>query len=79
LDHEPWTTLFLLPLCLEKAHLCRSLSRLGDKKLQKGALPMIKLTWLPNWHAYAVRLDGRIVGMVRCTVPLPFRPAAAFA
>jgi hypothetical protein len=40
---------------------------------------MIKLNWLPNWHAYAVRLNGRLIGMVRCKGPLPFRAAAEFA
>jgi hypothetical protein len=34
---------------------------------------MIKLTWIPDWKAYAVRLDGRMLGLVRCKVPLPFR------
>jgi hypothetical protein len=40
---------------------------------------MIKLTWLPHWHAYAVRRDGRIIGMIRCKVPLPFRLVVEFA
>lgn len=40
---------------------------------------MIKLTWLPHWRAYAVHLNGRIVGMVCCKVPLPFRSPAEFA
>ena len=40
---------------------------------------MIKLIWLPHWHAYAVRLNGSIIGMVRCKVPIPFRGAVEFA
>jgi hypothetical protein len=40
---------------------------------------MIKLNRLPNWHAYAVRLNERLIGMVRCKGPLPFRAAAEFA
>ncbi len=40
---------------------------------------MIKLTWLPHWRAYAVILNGRVVGMVCCKVPLPFRSRAEFA
>lgn len=39
---------------------------------------MIKLTWLPNWRAYAVRLNGRIIGMV-CKLPQPFRAAVEFS
>jgi hypothetical protein len=39
---------------------------------------MIKLTWLPNWRAYAVRLNGRIVGLVCCKLPLPFRTPVEF-
>jgi len=40
---------------------------------------MVTLTWLPNWHAYAVRLGGRIIGMVRCKQPLPFKLDVTFA
>jgi hypothetical protein len=40
---------------------------------------MIKLTWLPNWKAYAVRRDGRVIGMVQCTMPLPFRQVVEFS
>ena len=40
---------------------------------------MVKLAWLPNWKAYCVRVDGRIVGIVRCNVPYPFRVAIHFA
>jgi hypothetical protein len=40
---------------------------------------MIKLTWLPNWRAYAVRCEGgRLIGLVRCKVPLPFRAVVEF-
>ena len=39
---------------------------------------MITLTWLPNWHAYSIRREGRIVGMVRCKHPLPFRTSVHF-
>ena len=40
---------------------------------------MVKLTWLPHWQAYSVRRDGRIVGMLRCKVPLPFRIVVEFS
>jgi len=40
---------------------------------------MINLTWLPHWRAYAVRREGgRLIGLVRCTVPLPFRAVVEF-
>ena len=40
---------------------------------------MIKLTWLPHWNAYAVRREGgRLIGFVRCKVPLPFRGVVEF-
>ena len=40
---------------------------------------MIKLIWLPPWKAYAVwREGGRLVGLVRCKVPLPFRAVVEF-
>ena len=39
---------------------------------------MVKLTWLPNWQAYAVRLNGRVIGMVRCKWQLPFRAAIEY-
>jgi len=40
---------------------------------------MIKLTWLPHWNAYAVRCEGgRLIGLVRCKVPLPFRAVVEF-
>lgn len=40
---------------------------------------MIKLTWLPHWKAYAVRREGgRLIGLVRCKVPLPFRVVVEF-
>ena len=40
---------------------------------------MIKLTWLPHWQAYSVRRDGRIIGMLRCKAPLPFRLVVQFS
>jgi len=40
---------------------------------------MIKLSWLPHWQAYCVRVNGRIIGMVRCKIPMPFRVAVEFA
>jgi len=40
---------------------------------------MLKLTWLPSWQAYAVRYDGRMIGLVRCKVPFPFRLIVEFA
>ena len=39
---------------------------------------MINLTWLPHWKAYAIRLNGRLLGMVRCHRPLPFRLPVEF-
>ena len=40
---------------------------------------MITLTWLPHWNAYAVRREGgRLIGLVRCTVSLPFRAVVEF-
>jgi hypothetical protein len=40
---------------------------------------MINLTWLPNWKAYCVRHNGRVIGLVRCKPPLPFRLMVHFA
>ncbi len=40
---------------------------------------MVKLMWLPHWHAYSVRRHGRVIGMVRCKLPLPFRGPVEFA
>jgi len=40
---------------------------------------IVKLTWLPHWQAYSVRWNGRIIGMVLCKTPLPFRVAVEFA
>lgn len=39
---------------------------------------MVKLTWLPHWRAYSVRRNGRVVGVVRCSPPLPFRVTVEF-
>lgn len=39
---------------------------------------MIKLSWLPNLRAYAVRLNGHNVGLVRFQYPFPFRLVAQF-
>ncbi len=40
---------------------------------------MVKLTWLPHRKAYAVRREGgRLIGFVRCKVPLPFRVVVEF-
>ena len=39
---------------------------------------MIKLTWLASWKGYAVRRDARVIGLVRCSVPLPFRSVVEF-
>jgi hypothetical protein len=36
---------------------------------------MIKLSWLPHFRAYAVRINGHMIGLVRCKVPFPFRLA----
>ena len=40
---------------------------------------MITLVWLPNFRAYSIRLNGVVIGMVRCKVPLPFRRPVTFA
>lgn len=39
---------------------------------------MIKLTWLPDWKAYAVRRNGRVIGLVRFQHPVPFRQVIEF-
>ena len=38
----------------------------------------IKLAWLADWTAYSVRREGRVIGQVRCSVPLPFRGTVEF-
>jgi len=40
--------------------------------------PMLKLTWLPHWRAYSIRLNGKVIGLVRCGRPLPFRHGVQF-
>ena len=41
---------------------------------------MVKLRWLPKRQAYAVsREDGRVIGLVRCRCPLPFRQVVELA
>ncbi len=40
---------------------------------------MIKLTWIPSWEAYAVRRNGRMLGLVKCRVNIPFRSVVEFA
>lgn len=40
---------------------------------------MIKLTWIPSWQAYAVRREGRMLGLVKCKVNIPFRTVVEFA
>lgn len=39
---------------------------------------MINLQWLPHWKAYAIRRNGRLIGLIRCAPPLPFRVAVKF-
>jgi hypothetical protein len=39
----------------------------------------ITLTWVPGWRAYAVRQGRRLLGMVACRPPLPFRVPATFS
>ena len=39
---------------------------------------MVNLKWLPHWKAYSIRRNGRVIGMVRCSHPLPFRVAVMF-
>src|ERR1700687_5627681 len=46
----------------------------------KGHTAMIKLTWMPGQHAYSVsREGGRIIGLVRCLCPFPFRQVVEWA
>jgi hypothetical protein len=41
---------------------------------------MIKLTWIPERGAYLVtREGGRVIGLVRCRCPLPFRQVVELA
>lgn len=40
---------------------------------------MLKLTWLPNWKAYAVWRNGHVIGMVRFKWPIPFRQVIELA
>jgi hypothetical protein len=40
---------------------------------------MITLTWLSHWQAYSVRRNGRVIGLVRCKWPLPFRLVVGLA
>ena len=53
--------------------------QLLDLRLAQGEPEMIKLTWLPNWQAYAVRVNNRVVGMVMCKWQVPFRQRVEFA
>ena len=55
-------------------------SRIVAQHLRSGKESvMITLTWLPHWKAYAVRREGgRLIGLVRCKVPLPFRVVVEF-
>jgi len=39
---------------------------------------MVKVTWLPNWQAYSVRRNDRVIGMVRFRYPIPFRQVTEF-
>ncbi len=39
---------------------------------------MIKLTWIPDWKAYAVRRNNRVIGLVRFRHGLPFRQVTEF-
>jgi hypothetical protein len=50
---------------------------LNEQRQEDGT--MIKLTWLPNWKAYAVRRHGRMIGMVCFKFPMPFRQVIEFA
>ncbi len=40
---------------------------------------MITLIWLPDWQAYAVRRNGRVIGLVRFKWPVPFRQVIELA
>ena len=41
---------------------------------------MVKLTWFPQRLAYAVSVEGgRVIGLVRCRCPLPFRQVVELA
>ena len=39
---------------------------------------MIKLTWMPRRRAYSVRRYDRVIGIIRCALPLPFRGPVEF-
>jgi hypothetical protein len=52
----------------------------GTQHAEPGETRMaITLTYLPHWRAYVIRRNGRILGMVRCQHPLPFRSPVRFA
>lgn len=42
------------------------------------SMAMVTLRWLPHWQAYSVRQNGRIIGLVRCKIPIPFRLPVQF-
>ena len=41
-------------------------------------MAMIELAWLPRWKAYIVRLNEKLVGMVRCKGAPPFNLPARY-
>jgi hypothetical protein len=38
----------------------------------------LQLIWIPHWGAYSIRLNGRVLGLVRCGAPFPFRLVVEF-
>ena len=63
-----------VPIRMEVGSQERSMS-----EVRRRGHATVRLTWLPHWQAYVVRRQGRIVGMVRCLAPLPFRQPVEFA
>ena len=39
---------------------------------------MYKASWLPNWKAWAIRRNGKLIGLVRFYGFYPFRVAIDF-
>jgi hypothetical protein len=54
----------------------RLASCLGNCVMQMDSV--IQLAWLPHWQAYAVRLNDRMIGMIRCKPPYPFNLPVRF-
>lgn len=37
----------------------------------------VELRWLPAFHAYAVRIGCRVIGLIQCAERLPFLPSVS--